>query len=80
MGEKEKVSLEQWLPDKKSSSTSPDEIRTLLEDPTIDAMEVRVNANVWKVLVKEGDVLQTGTIASILETMKIEINVVQRRS
>ncbi|KAL4962689.1 allophanate hydrolase subunit 2-domain-containing protein [Aspergillus stella-maris] len=73
---KEKQLLEKWLAEKQSSTTSTDEIRTLLEDPTIDAIEAPVNANVWKVHVKEGDVLQAGIVVSILEAMKMEINVV----
>ncbi|KAL4790874.1 allophanate hydrolase subunit 2-domain-containing protein [Aspergillus venezuelensis] len=76
MVEKEKQLLEKWLAEKQSSTTSTDEIRTLLEDPTFDAIEAPVNANVWKVQVKEGDVLQAGTVVSILEAMKMEINVV----
>ncbi|KAL5333206.1 allophanate hydrolase subunit 2-domain-containing protein [Aspergillus crustosus] len=76
MATREKALLEQWLSEKQSSSTSTDEIHSLLEDPTIESIEAPVNANVWKVLVKEGDVLQAGTIVSILEAMKMEINVV----
>lgn len=30
----------------------------------------------WKVLIEEGQVLQKGTVAVILEAMKMEINVV----
>ncbi|KAL4955837.1 hypothetical protein BDW69DRAFT_159960 [Aspergillus filifer] len=76
MVEQEKQLLEKWLDQKQSTTTSTGEIQTLLEDPTIDAIEAPVNANVWKVLAKEGDILQTGTVVSILEAMKMEINVV----
>lgn len=44
-------------------------------DPEIEAIEAPVNANVWKVLVEEGQVLEKGQIATILEAMKMEINV-----
>lgn len=88
----EKKMLEQWLEDKQASSTSLDEIRTLLEgkdeldqleiycadrwlDPEIEPIEAPVNANVWKVLVRDGDLIQSGTVCAILEAMKMEINV-----
>lgn len=89
----EQEMLQKWLSDKQSSSTSLDEIRSLLEgkncnrlpsqaynanimvDPTIESIEAPVNANVWKVLVQEGDIVQSETVCSILEAMKMEINV-----
>lgn len=45
------------------------------KDPEIEAIEAPVNANVWKVLVEEGQVLEKGQVATILEAMKMEINV-----
>lgn len=47
----------------------------LILDPGIEAIEAPVNANVWKVLVEEGQTLQKGQVATILEAMKMEINV-----
>lgn len=38
-------------------------------------IEAPLNANVWKVLVKEGDVLKSGQTVIILEAMKMEVNV-----
>lgn len=38
-------------------------------------MSSPLNANVWKVLTKEGDVLEPGNVAIILEAMKMEITV-----
>lgn len=35
-----------------------------------------MNANVWKVLVTEGDVIKSDQVVAILEAMKLEINVV----
>lgn len=46
-----------------------------LIDPAYQVIEAPVNANVWKVLVQEEDELQAGKIVSILEAMKMEINV-----
>lgn len=48
---------------------------TINPDPNIEAIEAPVNANVWKVLVEEGQVLEKGQVATILEAMKMEINV-----
>lgn len=38
-------------------------------------MSSPLNANVWKVLSSEGEVLETGRVAIILEAMKMEITV-----
>ncbi len=35
-----------------------------------------MNANVWKVLVEDGEIIKKGQILCILEAMKMEINVV----
>lgn len=45
-------------------------------DADIDPIEAPVNANVWKVLIEEGQILERGQVAIILEAMKMEINVV----
>lgn len=47
----------------------------LVTDPNIEAIEAPVNANVWKILVEEGQTLEKGQVATILEAMKMEINV-----
>lgn len=44
-------------------------------DPNIEAIEAPVNANVWKILVEEGQALEKGQVVTILEAMKMEINV-----
>lgn len=44
-------------------------------DPDIIAVEAPLNANVWKVEVKEGDTIKVEQIVSILEAMKLEIPV-----
>jgi urea carboxylase len=50
--------------------------RTLImPDPDITAIEAPLNANVWKVEVKEGDELGKEQIVAILEAMKLEIPV-----
>lgn len=44
-------------------------------DPAITAIEAPLNANVWKVEVKEGDKLEKDQVVVILEAMKLEIAV-----
>ncbi|KAH7129878.1 putative urea amidolyase [Dactylonectria estremocensis] len=75
MANKEKELLEQWIEQRKAGETSTDEIQALLDDPSIEAIESPVNANVWKVLVEEGQTLQPNQTTAILEAMKMEINV-----
>ena len=45
------------------------------EDPAISAIDAPVDANVWKVLVEEGQEIKSKDLVSILEAMKLEINV-----
>ncbi|KAH8787811.1 putative urea amidolyase [Diaporthe sp. PMI_573] len=71
----EKELLAKWDEEKKASGVSLESIQDLLDDPNIEAIEAPVNANVWKVLVEEGQVLEKGQVATILEAMKMEINV-----
>ena len=42
-------------------------------DPAVSKIESPLSANVWKVLVSEGDVLEADTIVAILEAMKLEV-------
>lgn len=57
------------------SLPSSDNLANILTDPEIIAIEAPVNANVWKVEVKEGDEIKEGQTVSILEAMKLEIPV-----
>ncbi len=52
-----------------------DTVEELMQDPNIIAVEAPLNANVWKVEVKEGDKISEEQIVSILEAMKLEIPV-----
>ncbi|KAJ9131341.1 Acetyl-CoA/propionyl-CoA carboxylase [Pleurostoma richardsiae] len=72
----EKELLDQWVEEKKGSGISMDSIQALLDGPGVEAIEAPVNANVWKVLLEEGQVVKNGQIAVILEAMKLEINVI----
>lgn len=48
---------------------------TTNSDPEISKIESPLNANVWKIQVKEGDTLEANHIVAILEAMKMEISV-----
>lgn len=52
-----------------------DKVSALLSDPGIEQISSPLNANVWKVVVKEGDKVAAGTEVAILEAMKLEISV-----
>ncbi|KAJ5777834.1 urea amidolyase [Penicillium odoratum] len=77
LGEAEGIQKNRAVSQKKMAELEDrlDEIRSSLEDPMVEAIEAAVNANVWKVLVQEGDVLQADTFTCILEALKMEINV-----
>ena len=44
-------------------------------DSEISSIDAPVNANVWKVMVEEGQEVKAGDLIAILEAMKLEINV-----
>ena len=47
----------------------------LLLDPSISKISSPLNANVWKVIASEGDILERNQVVAILEAMKLEISV-----
>ncbi|KAK8915831.1 Putative urea carboxylase [Metarhizium anisopliae BRIP 53293] len=76
MGELEQKLFEEWTQAKSSGEGG-----SSFEDDGVDSgkvvlIESPVDANVWKVLVKQGDVLEKGQTVAVLEAMKMEINVV----
>ncbi|KAK8015770.1 urea carboxylase [Apiospora marii] len=71
----EKELLAKWDEEKQAKGISVDNVEALLNDPEIEVIEAPVNANVWKVLAQEGQVLEKGQAIAILEAMKMEINV-----
>ena len=44
-------------------------------DPAISKISSPLNANVWKVIASEGDMLKANDVVTILEAMKLEIAV-----
>ncbi|KAI1336916.1 putative urea amidolyase [Xylariaceae sp. FL0016] len=75
MNQREKTLLETWMTEKKKAEADPSEVKSLLEEPGVEAIEAPVNANVWKVLAEEGINLQEGQTIAVLEAMKMEINI-----
>ncbi|KHO00381.1 acetyl-/propionyl-coenzyme A carboxylase alpha chain [Metarhizium album ARSEF 1941] len=76
MGELEQKLFEEWTMTKGAGQDG-----AASEDDQVDSgqavcVESPVDANVWKVLVKQGDILEKGQTVAILEAMKMEINVV----
>ncbi|KAL4785860.1 cyclophilin-like domain-containing protein [Aspergillus varians] len=71
----EKEMLERWAREKAERGVPVDTIDALLKDPEIYPIEAPLNANVWKVEVKEGDRLEKDQVVVILEAMKLEIAV-----
>ncbi|ODQ54057.1 putative urea amidolyase [Saitoella complicata NRRL Y-17804] len=77
----EKALLAKWLEEKASATTasvgsSKDDLEAMLALPGAIPITSPMNANVWKIQVQEGDVVEKdGQVLSILEAMKMEINV-----
>lgn len=71
----ERESMEKWTAEKAKSQVPIDEVESLRQDPSITSMDAPLDANVWKITVAEGDVIDADQVAAILEAMKMEINV-----
>ncbi|MCJ1357248.1 MAG: hypothetical protein MMC33_007244 [Icmadophila ericetorum] len=67
--------MEKWIVEKAAGKIPMDKIEALLNDPAISKVESPLNANVWKVIAKEGDKLEANGVVVILEAMKLEISV-----
>ncbi|EXJ57359.1 urea carboxylase [Cladophialophora yegresii CBS 114405] len=80
MDKLEKELLEKWNKEKEAGKISMDTVEELMNDPNIIAVEAPLNANVWKVEVKEGDAVRLEQVVSILEAMKLEIPVKAEQS
>ncbi|KAH7115897.1 allophanate hydrolase subunit 2-domain-containing protein [Dendryphion nanum] len=71
----ENESLEKWRKEKAENQVDEGTVEKLLDDENVVPLEAPVDANVWKVEVKEGDEVHEGTVIAILEAMKLEIAV-----
>ena len=56
-------------------TSNRDHANSFCTDPDVEIVESPLNANVWKVLVKDGDVIEAGQTLLILEAMKMEVYV-----
>ncbi|KAF4447353.1 DUR1,2-Urea amidolyase [Fusarium austroafricanum] len=75
LAELEQKLFDEWTLSKQLGSDNADEDGDL-DSENIAVIESPVNANVWKVLVNPGDVLEVGQTVAVLEAMKMEINLV----
>ncbi|KAL7952069.1 allophanate hydrolase subunit 2 domain-containing protein [Trichoderma barbatum] len=76
VGEHEQRLFDEWTAAKQAANEA-----TAAEGDAADygntvSIESPINANVWKVLVKPGDVLEKGQTVAVLEAMKMEINLI----
>lgn len=71
----ENESIQKWQSEKTKDQVDINIVENLLQEDDIEAVEAPVDANVWKVEVKDGDSITTGQVVVILEAMKLEINV-----
>jgi urea carboxylase len=74
-GEIEKGLYEQWAASVADEPVDDSYLHDLMSDEKVDTITSPMAANVWKVEVKEGDLLTDGQLVAILEAMKMEINV-----
>nr|UWK20228.1 urea amidolyase_carboxylase [Trichoderma stromaticum] len=76
VGEHEQRLFDEWTAAKQAANEA-----TAAEGDDADSgyavsIESPINANVWKVLVKPGEVLEKGQTVAVLEAMKMEINLI----
>lgn len=75
MGELEHKLFEEWTATRTSTANNVGDEDESDSSKTVK-IESPVDASVWKVLVKPGDVLEKGQTVAVLEAMKMEINLV----
>ena len=67
--------MAKWMEEKAAGKVPMDKVEALLSDPQITKITSPLNANVWKVVVGEGDEVAENTAVAVLEAMKLEISV-----
>lgn len=67
--------MERWTKEKTEGKIPMDTVDALLNDRAIHQITSPMNANVWKVVSKEGDMVKRNAVVAILEAMKLEISV-----
>lgn len=74
--EKEKKMYSEWVAAQEAERGEEEKrVKHMMREPKI-TIDSPIDANVWKVLVEPGVVLEEGMIVAILEAMKMEINIV----
>ncbi|KAM3538013.1 hypothetical protein ARSEF1564_009070 [Beauveria bassiana] len=76
MAELEEKLYEEWVEAKRLATADAIEHEGDEESENVALIKSPVDANVWRVLVKEGDEIQKGQTVAILEAMKMEINMI----
>ena len=67
--------MEKWMKEKAAGKIPMDKVEALLNDPGIEKITSPLNANVWKVIAEEGQLVKANDVVAILEAMKLEISV-----
>ncbi|KAL6715552.1 hypothetical protein ACLMJK_006513 [Lecanora helva] len=75
MGRLEEEMMGRWMEEWKRRKVSMGTVEALLSDPGVGKVESPLSANVWKVVVKEGEDARVGDEVAVLEAMKLEISV-----
>lgn len=75
MAQLEERLYEEWMETKKRATAGAGEEDGDEDEDGNALVKSPVDANVWKILVKEGDILENGQTVAILEAMKMEISI-----
>ncbi|UNI18725.1 Urea carboxylase [Purpureocillium takamizusanense] len=75
MAHREEECLAKWREQKDADRLQMNPAVSLENDPNLQIIRAPMTANVWKVLVEEGQTLAAGQVVAILEAMKMEVNV-----
>ncbi|KAI5456684.1 allophanate hydrolase subunit 2-domain-containing protein [Mariannaea sp. PMI_226] len=76
VGEHEQRLFDEWVAAKEAGNDTGAADGEDADAANAVSIESPLDANVWKVLVKPGDVLEKGQTVAVLEAMKMEINLV----
>ncbi|KAI9724690.1 MAG: hypothetical protein M1828_003559 [Chrysothrix sp. TS-e1954] len=71
----EEESLERWRSNKDREKVDEGTVEALMTQGGMESVDAPIDANVWKIMVSEGDTVKVGDEIVILEAMKLEISV-----
>ncbi len=75
MGRRDTESLRRWREEKEREKVDVGTVEALMAEEGVEAVEAPMDANVWKVRVEEGQLVERGEEVVVLEAMKLEIAV-----